>query len=145
MPQMMNNRDWLELVLETGVPTNQCGIEFLMSFRSVDKVWCEVVDRILGNYTWMTPSVRYGFSFVQNQLPLVLYTARNALAARNPMESWKMISDRGIEAFRDYVNAIVAGMNTYRSDLPTQARCMQAGDAVQRPHCRAKLAEFYAC
>jgi len=35
-----------------------------------------------------------------------------------------MTSDRGTEAFRDNVNVIVAGMNAYRSDLPTQARCM---------------------
>jgi len=62
--------------------------------------------------------------FVQNQLPLALYTVRNALAARKPMESSEMTSDRGTEAFRDNVNVIVAGMNAYRSDLPTQARCM---------------------
>jgi len=124
MPQMIDSQDWLELILETGVAADQRGIEFLLSLRSVDKLWCEVVDRILGNHTWMMPSVGNGFSFVQNQLPLALYTARNALATRNPMVSWAMVSDSGIRTFRDNVNMIVAGMNAYRSDLPTQARCM---------------------
>ena len=83
MPQMTTCRVWVQLVLETGIPANQCSLEFLMSLRRVGQLLCGVIDRILGNHAWMAPSVGNGFIVAEQQLPLALSAARNGLAARN--------------------------------------------------------------
>lgn len=119
---MLADREWMQLLLENGVPANQHGIEFLLSprLRSVNVTWRNAIDRVLGNHTWMAPSVLGGFHFAENELPLALHTAHQALVTRNPMAE----TDTASLVFRQSLATIIAGMNRYRSDLPTQARIM---------------------
>jgi len=119
---MLSDREWVQLILENGVPADQNGIEFLLSqrLRSVNVTWRHAIDRVLGNHTWMAPLVVGGFEFAENELQLALHTAHQALVTRNPMAE----TDTASLVFRQNLAIIIAGMNRYRSDLPTQARIM---------------------